>query len=268
MNLHRSIHVKGFVSSPILGKMMIVIIIIVAYAATSSFEPNIGAKAYAQENNTNNTLILEDMRTIMRDQQRDISSIRNTSSAEVEALSSVGPTFNKLSTQGAYTALSVFFLGIGLVVFGLRLTTRTSPQIGRYFSIMVWALTIPVIILIGLFQYGLVTGTSPFAFLRAEDPYSLLSFLLYIPIGIVVFMLLAQHKIMHAQAQAAMAAQAHAAQAQAQAHAAQAQAQAKESNQGKNDVFQELERLASLKQQGLITEEEFQKLKTRLLSGV
>ena len=257
MNLHRSIHVKGL-SSPILGKMMI-IIIIVAYAATSSFEPNIGAKAYAQEINNNSTLILEDMRTIMRDQQRDISSIRNTSSAEVEALSSVGPTFNKLSTQGAYTALSVFFLGIGLVVFGLRLTTRTSPQIGRYFSIMVWALTIPVIILIGLFQYGLVTGTSPFAFLRAEDPYSLLSFLLYIPIGIVVFMLLAQHKIMHAQAQAAMA---------AQAHAAQAQAQAKESNQGKNDVFQELERLASLKQQGLITEEEFQKLKTRLLSGV
>ncbi len=72
-------------------------------------------------------------------------------------------------------------------------------------------------------------------------------------------MLLAQHKIMHAQAHAAQA---------AQAHAAQAQAQAKESNQGKNDVFQELERLGSLKQQGLITEEEFQKLKMRLLSGI
>jgi hypothetical protein len=259
MNLHRSIHVKGFVSSPILGKMMIVIIIIVAYAATSFFEPNIGAKAYAQEINNNSTLILEDMRTIMRDQQRDIASIRNTSSADVEALTNMGTNLAKLTTQGAYTALSVFFLGIGLVVFGLRLTTRTSPQIGRYFSIMVWALTIPVIILVGLFQYGLITGNSPLALLRVEDPYSLLSFLMYVPIGIVVFMLLAQHKIMHAQAQAAQA---------AQAHAAQAQAQAKESNQGKNDVFQELERLASLKQQGLITEEEFQKLKTRLLSGV
>jgi hypothetical protein len=258
MNLHRSIHVKGFVSSPILGKMMI-IIIIVAYAATSFFEPNIGAKAYAQEINNNSTLILEDMRTIMRDQQRDIASIRNTSSADVEALTNMGTNLAKLTTQGAYTALSVFFLGIGLVVFGLRLTTRTSPQIGRYFTIMVWALTIPVIILVGLFQYGLITGNSPLVFLRIEEPYSLLSFLMYVPIGIVVFMLLAQHKIMHAQAQAAQA---------AQAHAAQAQAQAKESNQGKNDVFQELERLASLKQQGLITEEEFQKLKTRLLSGV
>ena len=146
------------------------------------------------------------------------------------------------------------------MVFGLRLTTRTSPQIGRYFSIMVWALTVPVIILVGLFQYGLITGNSPLAFLRAEDPYSLLSFLMYIPIGIVVFMLLAQHKIMHAQAQGAMA-------STSTCRLKRVQAQAKESNQGKKDVFQELERLGSLKQQGLITEEEFQKLKTRLLSG-
>ena len=268
MNVHLVIHMKGFVSTLIIGKMIIIIITLCA-AATFFFAPNFGAKAYAQEiNNNNNTLILEDIRTIMRDQQRDIASIRNTSSANIEALTNMGTTLAKLTTQGAYTALSVFFLGIGLVVFGLRLTTRTSPQIGRYFTIMVWALTIPVIILVGLFQYGLITGNSPLAFLRIEEPYSLLSFLMYVPIGIVVFMLLAQGKIMHAQAQAAQAAQAHAAQAQVQAHAAQAQAQAKESDQGKNDVFQELERLASLKQQGLITEEEFQKLKTRLISGV
>ncbi len=265
-----AIRMKEFVSSPVMGKK---IIIITLCAATFFLASNFGAKAYAQEiNNNNNTLILEDMRTIMRDQQRDISSIRNTSSADVEALTNMGTNLAKLTTQGAYTALSVFFLGIGLVVFGLRLTTRTSPQIGRYFSIMVWALTIPVIILVGLFQYGLITGNSPLTFLRVEEPYSLLSFLMYVPIGIVVFMLLAQHKIMHAQAQAAQAAQAHAAQAQAQAaQAAQAQAaqaaEPKESNQGKKDVFQELERLGSLKQQGLITEEEFQKLKTQLLSG-
>jgi Short C-terminal domain len=255
-----AIRMKEFVSSPVMGKK---IIIITLCAATFFLASNFGTKAYAQENN-NNTLILEDMRAIMRDQQQDISSIRNTSSADVEALTNMGTNLAKLTTQGAYTALSVFFLGIGLVVFGLRLTTRTSPQIGRYFSIMVWALTVPVIILVGLFQYGLITGNSPLAFLRVEDPYSLLSFLMYVPIGIVVFMLLAQHKIMHAQAQGAQAAQAQAAQAQAQA--AQA-AEPKGSNQSKKDVFQELERLASLKQQGLITEEEFQKLKTRLLSG-
>jgi Short C-terminal domain len=247
MNVHLVIHMKGFVSSPLTGEMTIIIITLCA--ATFFFAPNFGAKAHAQENN-NNTLILEDMRALMRDQQRDISSIRNTSSAEVEAFTNMGTTLATLTTQGAYTALSVFFLGIGLVVFGLRLTTRTSPQIGRYFTIMVWALTIPVCILVGLFQYGLITGNSPFAFLRIEEPYSLLSFLMYIPIGIVIFVLLAQHRIMHAQAQGAQA----------------AQAQAKGSNQGKKDVSQELERLGSLKQQGLITEEEFQKLKADLLS--
>jgi hypothetical protein len=263
MNLHLAIHLKGFVSTLIIVKM-IIIITLCAAATFFFFAPDFGAKAYAQEEN-NNTLILEDMRALMQDQQSDISSIRNTSSTEVEVLTQMGTNLGKLTAQGAYTALSVFFLGIGLVVFGLRLTTRTSPQVGRYFTIMVWALTIPVCILVGLFQYGLITGNSPFAFLRIEEPYSLLSFLMYVPIGIVIFMLLAQHRIMHAQAQAAQAAQAHAAQAQAQAAQA-AQAQAKESNQGKKDVFQELERLGSLKQQGLITDEEFQKLKMRLFS--
>jgi hypothetical protein len=267
MNMHLAIQMKGFVISPVIGKRIIVITLLCA-AATLLFVSNFGAKAYAQNNN--NTLILEDMRAIMRDQQRDISSIRNTSSAEVEALTHMGTSLGKLTTQGAYTALSVFFLGIGLVIFGLRLTTRTSPQIGRYFTIMVWALTVPVIILVGLFQYGLITGNSPFAFLRIEEPYSLLSFLMYIPIGIVIFVLLAQHRIMHAQAQGAQAAQAHAAQAQAQAHAAQAQAAqaAQAPSQGKKDPYQQLEKLGSLKQQGLITEEEFQKLKMRLLSGI
>jgi Short C-terminal domain len=50
-------------------------------------------------------------------------------------------------------------------------------------------------------------------------------------------------------------------------HAQAAQA-AQGSNQGKKDVSQELGRLDSLKQQGLITEEEFLNLKMRLLSGI
>ena len=70
--------------------------------------------------------------------------------------------------------------------------------------------------------------------------------LIIIPIGIIIFVLFAQKGIMHAQA----------------AHATQAPSQAKK------DPYQELERLGSLKQQGLITEDEFQKLKMRLLSGV
>jgi Short C-terminal domain len=255
MNLNFAVHVKEFVSPLMIGKMMMIIITLCA--ATFFFAVNIGAKAYAQENNVNNnsTLILEDMRALIREQQGDLSSIRNTSSAQFEALTQMSTSFGKLQTQATYTALSVFFLGIGLVVFGLSLTTRSSPQIGKYLTLTIWALVVPVIILVILFQYGAISGNNPLAFFRS-DPFLLLSFLMYIPITIVVFLLLAQRKIMHVQA-------AHAAQAaQAQAQAAQ------KSSQALKDPYQELERLGSLKQQGLITDEEFEKLKTRLLSGI
>ena len=83
MNMHLAIHMKGFVSSPVMGKRIIVITLLCTVALL--FAPNFGAKAYAQENNNNNnnTLILEDMRAILCDQQRDISSVRNTSSTQV-----------------------------------------------------------------------------------------------------------------------------------------------------------------------------------------
>jgi hypothetical protein len=261
-----SIHMKGFVS-PLVIRMMIIIITLCAASFSFFLAPNIGAKAYAQVdiNSNNSTLLLEDMRSIMRDQQRDMASIRNTSSVEAGALTQMAASSSRLAIQATYTALCVFFLGIGLIVFGLSLTTRSSPQIGKYFTITVWALALPVIILIGLFQYGAITGNNLLGVFRS-DPFLLLSFLMYIPIAIVIFLLLAQKKIMHVhEAQAA-----HAAKVTQEAHAAQvrAQAAAHESSQVKKDPYQDLERLVSLKQQGLISEEEFQKLKMRLLSGV
>ncbi len=93
------------------------------------------------------------MRAIMRDQQRDISSISNMTPAQLETLNEINDSSTKYAIQGAYTALSVFFLGIGLVIFGLRLNAKSSPKIGRRFTLMVWALTLPVCILVGLFQY-------------------------------------------------------------------------------------------------------------------
>jgi hypothetical protein len=266
MSVHLSIHMKRFVSPLVIRMMIIIITLCTASFSFFFFTPNIGAKAYAQEiNNDNSTLLLEDMRSIMRDQQRDITSIRNTSSVEAGALTQMAASSSRLAIQATYTALCVFFLGIGLVVFGLSLTTRSSPQIGKYFTITVWALTAPVIMLIGLFQYGAITGNNLLGVFRS-DPFLLLSFLMYIPIAIVVFLLLAQKKIMHVhEVQAA-----HAAKVTQEAHAAQARAQAaaQESSQVKKDPYQDLERLVSLKQQGLISEEEFQKLKMRLLSGI
>jgi hypothetical protein len=251
MNLSLSIYKKGFVSSPLTSDIMIKIIIITIYFATffsfSSFffAPNIGAKAYAQEINNNSTLILEDLRAIMRDQQRDIASLNNMTSAEVELiknmeslqleeLKDINTVSTKLATQGAYTALSVFFLGIGLVVFGLRLTSKVAPRIGRSMTIMVWALTIPVIILIGLFQYGVLTGTSLISV--GEEPFSLLSFLLYIPIAIVIFLLLEEKGIVQEQS----------------THI--------------SGPILEMEKLVGLKERGMITEEEFQKLKAELIA--
>ena len=250
VHVHLSIHLKGFVSSTVIGKrMMMMITIIMAIilcATTFFFTPNFGAKAYAQENNNDNsTLILEDMRSIMRDQQRDIASISNTSSAEVELmknmisrqleiLNDINITSTKLASQGAYSSLSVFFLGIGLVIFGLRLTSKVAPKIGRSMTIMVWALTIPVIILVGLFQYGEITGDPIFTV--TEEPYYLITFLLYIPIGIILFLLLERKGIVEEQG----------------AHISR--------------PILEMEKLVGLKERGMISEEEFQKLKTELLT--
>src|SRR5215213_3906745 len=208
MSVHLSIHMKRFVSPLVIRMMIIIITLCTASFSFFFFTPNFGAKAYAQEiNNDNSTLLLEDMRSIMRDQQRDITSIRNTSSVEAGALTQMAASSSRLAIQATYTALGVF----------------------------------------------------------RSDPFLLLSFLMYIPIAIVVFLLLAQKKIMHVhEVQAA-----HAAKVTQEAQAAQARAQeaAQESSQVKKDPYQDLERLVSLKQQGLISEEEFQKLKTRLLSG-
>jgi type II secretory pathway pseudopilin PulG len=66
-------------------------------------------------------------------------------------------------------------------------------------------------------------------------------------------------------------AQQQAAQAQQQA-TQQAQAQAAQAAQApsptKKDPYQELEKLGNLKKQGLLSEEEFQKMKTQILSGM
>jgi hypothetical protein len=59
---------------------------------------------------------------------------------------------------------------------------------------------------------------------------------------------------------------------QSQAQAAQAQAQAAQAAQApspaKKDPYQELEKLGNLKKQGLLSEDEFQKMKTQILSGM
>src|SRR5262245_1304484 len=70
-------------------------------------------------------------------------------------------------------------------------------------------------------------------------------------------------KLQQAQAQAEEAERA------AQAAQMQAvQAQTREPNENKDDVLHRLEKLGSLRQQGLITDEEFQRMKSKLISSI
>ncbi|HEY1248814.1 MAG TPA: SHOCT domain-containing protein [Nitrososphaera sp.] len=195
--------------------------------------------AHAQEDN--NTRILDDMRTIMRDQNRDTSSIKNSSAAQVDALGRMGIAFGKQATQATYTALGVFFLGLALVIYGLRMTIKAPPKIAKLFTILVWALTIPVCALVGLYQFGLLSG-NPITIYKADEPFLLLSFLMYIPIGIVLFILIGHGRLTRAQSSSVP------------------------TTQDTNDPLEEIERLFALKEKGAITEEEFQKLKASSLA--
>ena len=100
---------------------------------------------------------------------------------------------------------------------------------------MIWALTLPVVVLIGLYQVGVVSGRTV-VLADSDEPFFLLSFLMYIPIGIVLFLLLAERRIAHTKA-------------------------IPESPATETDVILRLERLANLKEKDVITEQEFQKLK-------
>ena len=72
-------------------------------------------------------------------------------------------------------------------------------------------------------------------------------------------------KTSQAQQEQINQAQTQAAQAQQMAKAAQTQ---QASNPSKKNMVEELEKFTNLKQQGILTEEEFQQFKTKLLSDI
>ena len=173
-------------------------------------------------------------------EEKKASAQENSTAREIAILNEINLTSTKLATQGAYTALSVFFLGVALVIFGLRMTTKGITHLGKYFTLMVWALTIPVMILISVFQVGIVTN-SAVKFHETEEPFFILSFLMYIPIGIILFLLIEQKKIIRSQT-------------------------ARLTDQAERNLIQELEKIFTMKEKGMISNEEFQKLKTELLA--
>ena len=133
--------------------------------------------AHGQENST---AILKDIQTMLSKQ---------TSSQQKIATSP-----NKSASQVAYITLSVFFLGISLVLFGLRMTMKAGQNFGKYFDLMILALTVPVLMLIAIYQIGIATHNR-IMLTTTDEPYLPISFLLYIPIGIILFLLVARKRM-------------------------------------------------------------------------
>ena len=166
-----------------------VTIIVLLYTGIFVITLGLGANVHGQENST----IAARIQTMPSNQTSDIEVIKNITSAQNKVFEKMATSLTKSSTQGAFTALSVFFLGIALVVLGLRMTSRLQ-NFGKYFNLMVWALTIPVLVIIVVYQIGIVTN-NPIMFYASGEPYILISSLLYIPLGIVLFLLISHSRL-------------------------------------------------------------------------
>jgi hypothetical protein len=150
-------------------------------------------QANAASNFTGQTILLKNPTS---NQSSDIKDIKKLTSEEVQLLKSLGQEFSRTATQSQFAALGIFLLGISLIIYGLRLTLRaTDKQTSKYFKAMIWALIIPVITLIALYQIGILLGVSILMY-RVNEPFFFVSILLLIPAVIVIFLMIAERKLM------------------------------------------------------------------------
>jgi len=82
-----------------------------------------------------------------------------------------------------------------LIIYGLRLTLRAPKQTSRYFKAMMCALLSPVIVIVLVYQLGIAFGSS-LEMYKIVPALLLITSLLWIPIGIIVFLLVADNKLM------------------------------------------------------------------------
>jgi hypothetical protein len=59
---------------------------------------------------------------------------------------------------------------------------------------MMWPLTLPVFVLVVAYQIGIGTGNRIEIYTH-DEPYLYISFIMWIPIGMILFLLFAQRKI-------------------------------------------------------------------------
>jgi hypothetical protein len=150
-------------------------------------------QARAASNFTDQTIL---QKNLTSNPSSDIKDIKKFTSEEVQLLKSLGQEFSRTTTQSQFAALGIFLLGISLIIYGLRLTLRaTDKQTSRYFKAMIWALIIPVIALIAIYQIGILLG-SPILIYKVNEPFFFVSLLLLIPAIIIIFLLIAERRLM------------------------------------------------------------------------
>lgn len=135
------------------------------------------------------------LQSVISNDSDDIKAIRNSTAAQVQVLKSMAEAFAQQSAQIMYATLGVFLLGVTLIIYGLRLTLRAPKQTSRYFKAMMCALLSPVIVIVLVYQLGIAFG-SPLEIYKILPPLLLITLLLWIPIGIIVFLLVADNKLM------------------------------------------------------------------------
>ena len=167
-----------------------VLILIVDY--TTNSDRILEVAAVPISNSTDQTVQLN---SVISNDSDDIKAIRHSTAAEVQVLKSMTEAFAQQSAQIMYTTLGVFLLGVTLIIYGLRLTLRAPKQTSRYFKAMMCALLSPVIIIVLVYQLGIAFG-SPLEIYKILPPLLLITLLLWIPIGIIVFLLVADNKLM------------------------------------------------------------------------
>ena len=183
---------------------MLVVFVIIILSHMANFDRSKELIAVSAKNSPiNNTLsALTDHaapqeRNISSNQSEDFKAIRNSMSEQVQLLRNIAQGFARSSTQASFAALCIFLLGTALLLYGLRLTLKaTSKQASVYLKVMMWALIIPVIAVIAIYQFQIVSGIS-FGFVKITEPFFFISVLLCIPVGIVIFLLINERRILH-----------------------------------------------------------------------
>lgn len=177
--------------------LSLLMFIICALGYSTNIDRSTAISVQDDQVSTTSNFTTQMQKNLTSNQSSDIKDIRKLTSEEVQLLKSMGQEFSKTSTQSQFAALSIFLLGISLLLYGLKLTLKaTDKQTGRYFRAMIWALIAPVIVLIAIYQIGLVGG--PILFYKVDEPFFFISLLLLIPAAIIIFLLIAERRVIGA----------------------------------------------------------------------